>query len=129
MNGDRRYRSVAETMRRHIYDIPLQRTCETLVCLDQIPLAIIEQLLWKEAEIAAVCTDRGEIKLGIAAAIEAIDNGYGTIEGSTLKITFDGETSIEAECNEYQIMVLMAVKRRRDQRNHNRQAPQGSPAA
>lgn len=53
MNGDQRYRSIAETMRRHIYDIPLQHTCETLVCLDQIPLAVIEHLLREEAEIAA----------------------------------------------------------------------------
>lgn len=114
MNGDQRYRRMAETMRRHIYDIPLQRVCETLVCLDKIPLAVIEHFLWKEAEIAAVCTDRGEIKLGIAAAIEAISSGTGRLDGHELVIQFNGKKSIRAVCSDRQTMVLSAVTRRKN---------------
>lgn len=116
MNGDQRYRSLGETMRRHIYDIPLQRTCETLVCLDQTPLAVIEHLLREEAEIAAVCTNRGEMKLGIAAAIEAITSGVGRLDDRhELVIQLNGK-SIKAVCSDRQTMVLSAVTRRVNRR-------------
>lgn len=112
MNDDHRYCRLGETMRRHIYDIPLQRTCETLVCLDQMPLAVIEHLLRREeAEIAAVCTNRGKIKLGIAAAMEAISSGAGRLDGHELVIRFS-DKSIKAVCSDRQRMVLSAVARR-----------------